>query len=526
MNFKKWPTEKIIFYAVLALSVLLLLTVKFYPSMDGPSHLYNSNLICHLLNGHPSIVGSYFILNKDVIPNLTSYFILSLFNSFLPGWLAEKILLILYLIGIAISFRLLIKQLNPSNAGLSVLIMPFAYSFLFHLGFYNFSLSFIFMFLAIYYWLKNREKGGLLKYFILFLFISFTYLSAIITFVFLGFILGLFILVYSIKDYYKEYNRSLIVKKLFRELIFLFIVSLPCLIFSIIFIKSTIYFPSKEHYSLGELIKWLNDARCIIVYDYEGEARLTGQFLHIAIAILSISFFTRFYQKGAWFYKDKIRRSDIFLIPTLIALILLFVVPNGSNAGMMSDRFCLLFYLFFIVWVSSQSLPKRVSLLFVVLIVMVHLGLLFKRQNSTIRNLDKDAIAIYNAAKYIEENSIVLPVNMSDNWLEPHFSNYLGVDKPMIILENYEASVGWFPTKWNVQKMPRLKLGGLDAINGIQWISNTQSSQVKQIDYVFLYGSTNKINDLHWVELKSVLEKSYKMVFTSGNHYVAIYKRI
>jgi len=115
---------------------------------------------------------------------------------------------------------------------------------------------------------------------------------------------------------------------------------------------------------------------------------------------------------------------------------------------------------------------------------------------------------------------------MSDNWLEPHFSNYLGVDKPLIILENYEASVGWFPVKWNTQKLPRIKLGTFDTINGIQWMSNTQSNQIKQIDYVFLYGSTNKIDDQSWAELNAELAKNFRPVFNSENNYIIIYKRL
>ena len=203
MIIKKLFFEKTIFYAVLAFSILLILMVKFYPSMDGPSHLYNSNLICHLLKGDSSVISNFFILNKTVIPNWTSYFILSLFNFFLPAWLAEKILLIIYLLGIAISFRLLIKQLNPINPSLSVLVFPFAYSFLFHLGFYNYSLSFIFLFFTLYYWLKNYEKENIFKYILLFVLLVFTYLSAIVTFFFLGFCLGLFIIAFAIKSHFK-----------------------------------------------------------------------------------------------------------------------------------------------------------------------------------------------------------------------------------------------------------------------------------------------------------------------------------
>jgi len=379
MNGKKWATEKNIFYSVLIFNILLLLTVQFYPSMDGPCHLYNSNIICHLLKGDSSFISNYYTLNKAVIPNWTSYIVLSMFNLFLPAWFAEKILIILYFTGLVISFRLLIKQLSPQNLSLSIFVIPFAYSFLFHLGFYNYSVSFIFLFLTLYYWLKHYETKSLFKYVWLLLLIFLTYLSAILTFFFLGFCLGLFIIAFSIKDYYDGKHYLLIVKKTAKEITFLLIASLPGLLFSAIFIKSASFFPSNEQYTVGELLKWLNDVRCLIVYNYAGEEKLTEQFLHIAIAIVSISFFIRFYNKGKVFAIRTLRKSDIFLIPALLALLLFFIIPNGNNAGMMSDRFCLLAYMFFIIWVASQPLPRQVSKVFMLLIIIIHVGLLLKQ---------------------------------------------------------------------------------------------------------------------------------------------------
>jgi hypothetical protein len=138
--------ETQVFYSVLGINLLLLALVKFCPSMDGPAHLYNSNIIYNLTKGDCHVLSDFFTINKLLIPNWTSHFILSSLYFIFPGWLAEKTLFMLYLIGMAISFRLLLKQLCPSNLYLSIFIFPFMYSFLFHLGFYNYCISFIFLF--------------------------------------------------------------------------------------------------------------------------------------------------------------------------------------------------------------------------------------------------------------------------------------------------------------------------------------------------------------------------------------------
>jgi len=264
----------------------------------------------------------------------------------------------------------------------------------------------------------------------------------------------------------------------------------------------------------------------MIVYEYDGEARLAGQFLHILIAIISISLFLRFYKNGHLSSSGKLRKSDALLIPMVLSLILLFAIPDGSNAGMMSDRLCLMFYMLFAAWGVSQYLPGRSVYVFMLLIAAFHLGLLFKQQNGYIRGFNRDAISIYNASKYIDDNSIVLPVHVSENSNEGHFSDYLGIDKPLVILENYEATISWFPVKWNDRHLPRIKLGQYDHIKGIKWVSNINSANIKEIDFVFLYGNLNKINDANWSELRIVLEQNYKAVFASEDKYISIYKKL
>lgn len=523
---KKLISERNIFILILVINCVFILAVRFYPSMDGPCHLYNSNLITHLIKGSQDGINNYFILNHAPIPNWISYFILSFFNSFLPAWGAEKILLIAYLIGLAVSFRLLIKQLCPENIGLSILILPFAYSFLFHLGFYNYSISFIFMFLTLYYWLKYQSDTSLKKYMLLFTLITLTYFSAILTFFFLGLTLGLFVLAFSINNYLNGNSLKKEAKAIIRELILLLIISSPALIFSAIFIGSTTYSTSGHRYSYGELITWVNDVRSIIVYNYTEERVITEQIMHIMIALVSVSLFLRFHKTGTLFSSRIYRRSDILLIPIALAFCFLFIIPDGSNAGMMSDRFCLMFFMLLVLWTVAQRLPPKVVTVFIAFIIVIHLGLLTKHHFGTIVKLSKDAETIYYSSGYIKENSVVLPVNMTDNWLEPHFSNYLGVDKPMIILENYEAQVGWFPVRWNTREMPRIKLCENDGINGIQWDSNINSTTIKQIDYVFLFGNTNKINDESWTELKIVLDQNFTLSYTTEDNYAAVYSRV
>jgi hypothetical protein len=336
--------------------------------------------------------------------------------------------------------------------------------------------------------------------------------------------MGLFILYFAYEKYTQSRNFSLTIKFASNKILWLFLLALPSLIFLLIFYTQVRFFPGTQSYSDKELLKWINDVRPLIVYDYVGEEIITEHFLHILLIILASGFLLKKITKAN--DHNIFTKGDIITIPLLLCLLLLFITPNGSGAGMMSDRYCLLLFILGLIWIASRSIPNKFNILIVCLIVMLHLGLLFKHLNGTIKRLDSDAIAINKVESFINANSIVLPINLSENWLEPHFSNYLGVDKPMIILENYEASVGWFPIKWNEKKIPNILLGERNSVSGLQWASNSNSKNIRQIDNVLLYGNTGKIDDLNWKELKEILLSDFKLKYSSENNYVKLYERV
>jgi hypothetical protein len=150
---------------------------------------------------------------------------------------------------------------------------------------------------------------------------------------------------------------------------------------------------------------------------------------------------------------------------------------------------------------------------------------LLTKHSVTIRNLNKHAILIHETANYIDNNKVILPINLSDNWLEVHFSNYLGVDKPLIILENYEAQVGWFPVKWSPQ-IPSILLNDRTSFDGIKWTTNTKSEKQKQIDYVFIYGRTLNMDTPNWQEFNECLESNFTLKHESIDKYLRLYENI
>ena len=530
-------SEQILFAIIVLLNALPVLLFEFFPTMDGPAHLYNSNLINTLLFKGHSDISLYFAINHLPVPNWSGHFILAILNLLFPAYVAEKVLLIVYAFGFPLSFRYFVVTIHPANKSLSYLILPFLYTLLFYLGFYNLCLSFILYFLIIAFWHKNRENLSFpffVKAFFLFMLMYFTH---VLMYAFLCLTILLLEIIPFLNSFInKQLDRKTFLQYTRRYVYILLSASLSLALFYV-FKKNAHFFSSGNRLSVDELIRWIKDIRPAIALNYERELRLTEIMYHVYLFLFFITIFLRiqaFPVDKNLSGSGKIRQilmtffsmKDIWLLLAFISFVLYFVVPDAAGAGMMSDRFCLLFYIMYITWLALQDFPGWVRNMAATAIVILSLFMVNRYIYST-KFLNADAEEIYNAAANIKPNSIVLPVNLSDNWLELHFSNYLGADKPMVIMENYEADVGWFPVKWNDKMLPVTLLGDQRPKNVcLSWRSPEKSEQVRQIDYIMVWGDLKKEYSSCNDSLMKVIRSDYKPVYTSPRHFVKIYERL
>jgi len=513
----KFVESNSFFYLILCLNVILMSTTKFYPTMDGAAHLYNSKLLVYLLDGN-NFLDQFYTINSISTPNWLSHLAIAAISKVFPIWVAEKILIIGYISGMAFSFRYFLKQVNPDALYISLLIFPFSYTFLFYLGFYNFSISFIFLFFAIGYFIKNIESKSYLKYLVLSALITLCYFSNILIYGFLGLTLGLIAIQDSISNIQDSRSVKNILFPIAKNLFWLLIASIPSLILQFIFLSNVTFFPTNEAYPVKELVKWILDVRSLIIYTYEDEI-LTQPMLLILVAlfVLSIRHISTVNKRNFF--------SLTLLIQTILSAILLFLVPDGSGSGMMSYRYLIIFFFFALLWLASIIVHNNMNRIILIIAVALHLGLLFKHYNGAIKGLNHHAEIVYNTSDYIDSNKIILPINLSDHWIEPHFSNYLGLKKPVLILENYEAGVGWFPVKWKLDKMPNFQINGESSIGDLSWTTNKNSAVNMPIDYIFIYGNLSKLKDEKWSKLNLILANNFELEHQAAEGYALLYKR-
>ncbi|MDV7402826.1 hypothetical protein RZS08_65995, partial [Arthrospira platensis SPKY1] len=109
----------------------------------------------------------------------------------------------------------------------------------------------------------------------------------------------------------------------------------------------------------------------------------------------------------------------------LLSIVALFTIHHGASAGMMTERFLLMSYIFFVTILAVISERRTASSVVIALFLLLHVYILGWQHFRVIRHLDKDAVTAFESGNHIRENSVILPVNFSDNWLHNHFSSYL-----------------------------------------------------------------------------------------------------
>ena len=152
-----------------------------------------------------------------------------------------------------------------------------------------------------------------------------------------------------------------------------------------------------------------------------------------------------------------------------------------------------MFYIMLLLWIGGQKISHKLSSFVVVIVLITHVFTIIEYRR-TLVSLNQLTTSVEEISNHIPDNAIIYPIDVSGNWLAGHFSNYLGANKPMVILENYEASTGYFPLKWNIDRTQ-------------DWFSyapdentffNRNMDSPLQADYLFILGNADQVNSSEW----------------------------
>ncbi|MFL6200636.1 MAG: hypothetical protein ACJ76J_15785 [Thermoanaerobaculia bacterium] len=145
---------------LIAVHLVPIWTLSYFPSQDGPAHLAIANILREYDGPHGQVLRDYFVRSPGAVTNWFVYAVLAYGLGFLPVALAEKVLLSAYVVLLPLAVRYAVRAVEPRNAFLAVLAVPFTYNYLLGMGFYNFCFSLVAFFFGLGYWLRHRDQLG------------------------------------------------------------------------------------------------------------------------------------------------------------------------------------------------------------------------------------------------------------------------------------------------------------------------------------------------------------------------------
>lgn len=503
--------EPFIFAIIVVFNLSVIFNLSYFPSIDGPAHLYNARLLNEIVFQNNTFINQSITLNPYPVPNWFGHAIMALLLYLFDASVTDIIIISSYLILLPYSFRYLIQSIQPANSLLACLIIPLTINFLVIFGFINFSIALIFYFFTIGKWLKyqrNKFKQPFLVFSFWLILIYFSHL-----FIFLFTLLS----IVSLEAfYYFRNNTALLRYQCFSRVKTLILTSL--IPFTFILIYSTVKTKEKLYsfVNTSTLVEWLVDSRPLILFNYELELKFSYIFNICLLILLAYHIISRLTHKVS--KPERLREFAPFLIfMGGFILALYFLLPDSNRlVGFFSMRLLLLFILFILILLLSYPINRYVQLC----IYLIVFGANYIR-NSYLKEIFTDLnreIALFTEiSHYIPPNSVVLTINYIENWLTPHYTNYLGVNKPMIVLDNYEIETPFFPLIWNDKTIPNFRLDTLQSrtFPCIKWMSN-KSNQTAIIDYVYLVGSESSITSLCEKNVWQHVENSYKPIFANS----------
>ena len=493
-----------------------ILTTPYFVTLDGPAHVYNAQLINRLLGDEAELTATYFAFNPEPVPNWGGHVLLIALSWFTSPEGAEKVLQLIYLVGLCLAFRSLVKQINPEAPWAAYLVFPLLYSFPFLLGFYNFCLAMVLLFFLLSRWMKWQGNWTLLKLIgwgIGLILLVFTHL---LTFTFFLAILGILLL----GEVLENRNKYLNLRYSMQHLGGFILATIPALFLGAYFFLSTSSGQDWGYKKASDLWTILNDAYPMVTLA-TSEAEYSQYFPMILMGLLLFLII-----RQGFFLQEKKPLFSIWVVVALVLLALVFILPDNTGSGwFISIRIAWLCFFGFALWLASFSWPRIWGSLLI--LPALALGFGFSNYHKEHAQSRSDAVKQFvEARKVLEPNSSLVALNYSGNWLESNYNNYLGAENNVVVLENYEADKTIFPLIWKPEADPKEQLGNYHTSN-TPWIDlQPYESQTGQaINYIVRWKYRDEINDSTTQVVNSLLVSQFEEIHSSENQQLKVYRR-
>ncbi len=530
-------------FILVALFVIPVWTLHYFPTQDGPAHIANARTLLEMLRSNTDLYGEYYTINTIPTPNWFLHLILAGLLAFLPPLMVEKLLLTAYFILLPMSALYALRAIRPESGFLALLVLPFIHNFLLHMGFYAFCLSLPMFFLVLGFWIRHQADFSVRDMAVFALLSLLLYMFHIT--IWSWAIGGIAVMVgwLTLMDFNQQRREGeLDFRRLWRTFhtraMRPMYATLPTLALIIAFIVE-MRFQRFNFPPVSERLYKLANLTSLTSFDPREE--------YLAVAWMVLLLALIIYHLMVSRRRDPVMQWDgllFFLTPAYLVLYMItwevgLVAPNGMEAGgFMIDRLNLIPFLSLLLWLALYQFTPVLKKGVQVAAVLIALGsLLIHTDRAVILN---EYIEDYlSGMDLIESRSTILGLSFSDYGVDPegeplstrvqifeHTSDYIVVTRHGVSLVNYEANCGYFPLLYQDNRNPYRHIGEdlEEQPAKIDFLSYPERTG-GQVDYVLLWGYEYHADNEYAQDIMRQLDAGYELIHRSPKGLAALYRR-
>jgi len=525
---------RLLFFTGLAICLSQVWLPAYFVTGDGPCHIYNAQIIHDLWsNMNTSFYSNFFSLSYRPNPNWLSHCVLVALMFVVNGVVAEKLLITAYILLFVAGFYTLLKRLGNNDRYVPLLVFVFVFNYILIKGFYNFSFSIAIFFWVVEIWLRymdGKKIAYLLLFFVLVLLSFFTHPLA---FVYGCFTCAALTVSYDLSTPSLSAGKKMLL--MYKDLLLLLLCFTPGFLLFLKFTAgeggvSNLHF-HVERYRIDDLL-----TNHYLVSYSDKEQIIVNILAWLFIALFILSIFSRL-RKGLAIHKY----DGLLIACALSGLIYLYFPDNLLGGGAFSVRAHYLLFLLgacCIVWLlPSEKMKAPVGIILFACFLWLSI-IRLPCQLAAARG-----VADYTSGiTYIKPYSVVFPLDFSPNgkdengqpvadrnWLFSHAAQYMGTIKPLIILDNYEANVGYFPLVWQEHTNPYIHLakdGGIEAQPPFADLANYKRSSGVTVDYILMWCfDSSFLHNEHFRQFYAEINAGYNKIYTSGTNRTILFEK-
>jgi hypothetical protein len=244
----------------------------------------------------------------------------------------------------------------------------------------------------------------------------------------------------------------------------------------------------------------------------------------------------------------KVHKYDGFLVSLLfVAFIYLFFPESFLGHLILMNMRAQLFVLVLVICCITYLIPFYSKVRSAAGVVLFGCFVVLTILRVDVQLRASAGVADYMSIRdHVKPYSVVLPLNFSPcgidehgntiadhNFLFQHVGQYLGTSKPLIILDNYEANMGYFPLRWKENKNPYYHLStgeGIAAgIEGVPPSADIEKYKRKSgvtVDYIVMWGfDSSFISAANFAPLYHQIVNGYHLAFSSVSGRTLLFEK-